>query len=579
MDYLPDKPMTCYQAQLTMALHMKDDPGLTTKRRQAFEAHLRSCPKCAQDYEETKWVMGLVVEYWSEKPENKAILERAKQPVKPKMTVEEGLQDLLRRCPDLAEGLKHQKRMRFIRRVGAFAACLILALLTWMTFSIHPRINQRPHISEPLVPQQVASLVNSTVKIELFAGADKVIVPAGQEILTSADEQKTLIINDRHRMTMNANTSLSIEVLTDNSHVGCMVKLASGEIFTHVEHDGNPFIVGTPYGQAVITGTTFDVKVTDDSTALVVTEGTVKFKSEKGLVNVGAGQLSEIVNRLAPTRPTTCNAKKLTAWATGYKPAPALAQAESNGQWEPTLPSLRQEPIVLEETDYDHWVEQNRDWFKREFPQVFQLQSALAKEGIDVDYPDLLIKTGDAWQFVCLDVSPARFSVIDPNSLIKTASNYGFDKQWLLENVTAAKYALEKPVLLKNGLTALIAFEQWNNSFEDAQKSSDLVGYDDLYSLFYASVYLAETRSLIWFAVRDGRYDLTDKERTEVLALLQKEVTVACEYKNDEMCFTDEQEKPSCDGDTFKTADEKIIGYIEIMKTIEERIAEYELGK
>ena len=87
MDYLPDKPMACYQAQLTMALHMKDDPGLTTKRRQAFEVHLRSCPKCAQEYEETKWVMGLVVEYWSEKPGNRAILEKAKQPVKPRMVV------------------------------------------------------------------------------------------------------------------------------------------------------------------------------------------------------------------------------------------------------------------------------------------------------------------------------------------------------------------------------------------------------------------------------------------------------------------------------------------------------------
>ena len=571
MDYLPDKPMTCYQAQLTMALHMKDDSGLTTKRRQVFEAHLCSCPKCAQDYEETKWVMGLVKEYWPEKPENKAILEKAKQPVKPRMTVEEGLQDLLRRCPDLAEGLKRQKRMRFIRRIGAVAACLILALSAWLTFSIHSEPDQKLQISEPPAPQQIVSVPKPTIKIELVSGTNKVVVLANQKISTSTNEQKTLIINDKHRMVVNANTILSIEPLAQNDHVGCMVELASGEIFTHVEHDGNPFIVGTPHGQVVITGTTFDIKVTDSSTILVVSEGIVRFESDEGSVNVTAGQLSEIAANSVPTMPTACNSAELTAWANEGEIKEELAHVDKNVIDEIGLDLRLLFPTVaLESIDYENWVEKNRDWFQRQFPWIFQLKNALAKEGIEVDYPDLLTKTGDAWQFVCLDKIPVRFSVISSDSLLKTASGYGFDKQWLLENVPLAKTALEKSISSENNVAGLKAFQRWLKYAKEKKPPIPI------YS-FRASKYLAETRSLIWFAVRAGQYDLTDEERSEVLALLQEEVTAACECRNDDL-YPEGELKSSCD-DICQEHVDCVVGYIETMKTAEEEIAEYEIGR
>ena len=108
--------------------------------------------------------------------------------------------------------------------------------------------------------------------------------------------------------------------------------------------------------------------------------------------------------------------------------------------------SLRKEPIVLEETDYDHWVEQKRDWFKQEFLWIFQLKEALAKEGIEADYPELLIKTGDVWQFVCLEATPARFSVIEANSLLKTASdNGGFSSAVLIAGTFSSNHCLPKP--------------------------------------------------------------------------------------------------------------------------------------
>jgi len=298
----------------------------------------------------------------------------------------------------------------------------------------------------------------------------------------------------------------------------------------------------------------------------VVSEGTVQFESESGVVNVAAGQTSKIVGKSAPSIPLSCDTAELTTWATGYKPEPILAQVESNDDWYLALLSLGKEPIVLEETDYDSWVERKRDWFKREFPWIFQLKDALAEEGIEANYPELLTKTSDVWQFVCSDGVPARFSVINPDSLLKIASDYGFDKQWILKNVPVAKSALDKPPLSENSSAGLKAFERWLGYLDETKRATPPT---PIYS-YHASKYLAETRSLIWFAVKGGKYDLTDKGQTTVLALLQKEVTTAYECQND-MLYFGEKEKPSCDDMCQKPVD-SVAGYIKTMKFLEETI-------
>ncbi|MHC4159904.1 MAG: FecR family protein, partial [Planctomycetota bacterium] len=494
-----EKPykMTCEEAQLLMVPMWAKMLGITSKEKMAFNVHVIVCPACSKEYKETKELMPLVKKHWGPVSiETRQLLERAGHKVLEQkhistnrsqpMTVEEGWKDLCRRCPDLAE---KPKSLQLFLRIGAVAACLVVGILTWMVFSNYSKPQTLPQDSSS---QQVASAPKPSVKVELVTDTGNIPIPSDQQI-TSADQLKTLLINDKHKMRMNTNTVLAVEPLVEHSNIGCLVKLTSGQIYTHVRHDGNPFVVDTAYGEAVITGTTFDIKATDTSVTLVVSEGTVQFESENGVVNITAGQTSEIVGQSAPSNPILCNADELTAWATGYKLEAILTQVKSNTDpWEPPLSSLKRDPIVLNETDYDRWVEWERDWFKQEFPQVFQLKDALAKKGIEVDYPELLIKTGDVWQFVCLEVSPAQFSVINPDSLLKTASNYGFGKQWLLGNVPAAKSALEKPVLSENSFTGLKAFERWLDYFDETK---GLTPPTPIYS-FHASKYLANTRSL-----------------------------------------------------------------------------------
>lgn len=555
--------MDCKEAQVLLIPHILGDLDPDSRQCHELEAHLLSCQVCAEEYETNKWVVEFIQEH-------KTLFAEAFETIDKKRAAE---QEEIKRSWQAVQAklakIEAQEKQAKLRRTlwkvtAAAAACVVIGISAWLTLS-NSKTLEKP------IMQQLTVAPAPSMKIELLSDTGNIAVPAGTQIKTTASELKTLIVNGRHRMVLNTETALSIEPLEDNGRLGCMIKLAAGEIFTHVEHDGNPFIVGTAHGKAIIKGTTFDVKAADAGTTLVVTEGTVQFESEQGLVEVAAGQISEIVAQSAPTKPVSCDTTELTAWATGHEIKTVLAKIRSTlDAYDLTdlWLSARSGPIDLEAINYENWIEKKRDWFKREFPWIFQLQDALKKERIEVDYPELLIQSGDVWQFVCLDVSPARFSVVDPNSLLKIASNYGFDKRWLLENVPAAKSALEKPVLSANSFTGLKVFERWLKYLDE---TNELEPPTPIYS-FHASKYLANTRSLIWFAVKDGKYGLTDEERAEVLVLLQEEVTAACNCQNDELYPLDEQEKPSCDDDTFKTADERIIEYIETIKDVEERI-------
>ena len=88
---------------------------------------------------------------------------------------------------------------------------------------------------------------------------------------------------------------------------------------------------------------------------------------------------------------------------------------------------------------------------------------------------------------------------------------------------------------------------------------------------------MTETRSLIWFIIRDGQYDLTDEERIKVLALLQEEVIATCQCQN-EVLYPWEKEKQSCD-DIGREPVDSVIGHIETIKAIEKQIVKYEIIK
>jgi ferric-dicitrate binding protein FerR (iron transport regulator) len=537
--------MTCEEVQLLVVPMWANMSGIADKEKEAFNAHILVCSACAEEYEETKELMSLVKAHWGTiSDDTQKLLEdnryevgdkkQVSLPRTHKMTVEEGWQNLLRRCPGLAEAAERGRQLRWIKRISAIAACLIVGILAYLAFSVYPKT--------AVESVQVVSSPISSVKIELLSNNTKTLIPSNQPII-SADGLKTLLINNKHQMVLNVGTSLSIEPLTTNSNLGCLVKLNSGEIYTHVEHDGNPFVVQTANGKAIITGTTFNVKAEGNNTTLIVSEGNVQLKSRKGEVSVGAGQLSQIVNQSAPKKPVVCDTDKLTAWAKDSKPILVQVKSNNDNSWQLPLSSLKPEPINLDSTNYKFWVEEKRDWFSKNFPWIFELKNALAKEGIEADYPELLIKSNDVWQFMCLNKAriPARFSLPDCDSLLKTVIFYDFDKEWLLKNIPSAKVALGQTPLMQSALTGPKAFDQWLKYAKEEEKAPPPYYYSA-----DACKYLVETRSLIWFAVRNGKLDLTDIQRVEVLDLLQQEVTAACDCQNNILYLASEQKTSYC---------------------------------
>ncbi|MHC5059958.1 MAG: FecR domain-containing protein [Planctomycetota bacterium] len=342
--------MNCQEAQVLSIPHIMGDLDPSSKQYQELEAHLAICQVCAEEYESSKETVEFIQEHKAEFAEAFEAIDREKAAEQEE--IERCWKRMEAELDKLEAQKKQEKQAKFRRlfvRVSAAAACLAIGVFTWMTFSIH----STPETTQKLVPQQVILAPKLSVKIELISENGSILIPANRQIVSSNNESKTLVINNKHRMTMNSNTSLSVESLEKNG-IGCLVKLDFGQIYANVEHDGNPFVVDTAHGKAVITGTTFDIKATDTGTTLVVGEGAVQFGSDGGFVNVAAGQTSRIIAKLAPTRPILCNAAKLTAWATGYKASPVLAQvaptksysntSTSNFSW-----STDEEPIVLEE--------------------------------------------------------------------------------------------------------------------------------------------------------------------------------------------------------------------------------------
>ena len=158
--------MTCEQAHLLMVPMWANDTSITEQEKNAFESHITMCPVCRSEYEETCRLMPIVKEHWGSISEDTLeLIEKAGQSYKPKMTVEEGWKDLLRRCPDLAVTVKLQKRQQLLHRLSAVAACLVIGVSIFLTFSIY----SKPEVATKSTYQQVAPVPKSSVRIEVVS--------------------------------------------------------------------------------------------------------------------------------------------------------------------------------------------------------------------------------------------------------------------------------------------------------------------------------------------------------------------------------------------------------------------------
>ena len=477
--------MDCEQAQILLAPHILGDLDNDPQRCRELQAHLLCCPDCSEMYEDFQETIGFVLDH---KAEFAQAFKKARARDEENAVVSE------------EPPARFPKNRNLFVKISAIAACLVVGFGLFMAAN---QLNKAQNDTSPVASVQQ----QSPVKIELVSGDTTEIIPAGQ-LIAAVNGLKTLRINDNRQMVLNIGTELSIQPY----NLGCMVKLNHGEIYTEVEHDGKPFMVETSHGRAVITGTTFNIKADRGRMDLAVIEGSVQFESEKeGVVTVQGGYQSSIVSGTKPTKPVACNIASISQWARGQKPNEMIQDNQPDSRFS----ELLDQPISflphrdLEEIDFDIWISQHRPWFEREFPWTKRLQKLLAQDGVEVDTIDLLIESGDSRRFAWPEYAPQRVLSEDRRIIQPIATQYGIETDRLIS---------AKPFVQSKRISNIEAFEKWLDAF-DKDKGNVII------DSIHAATFLANTRSLVWFAVKNDKIQVQGKQ--QALGLLAEQVRTA----------------------------------------------------
>jgi len=530
MAWHSDISLTCQQAGLLMSLHVRGDPELSCEQRRAFEAHLAACPSCAAECEQDRQLVALLRRHW---PSGEGICASGQATPYWPMTVQEGWEDLKCRCPSLAQACRNSERekrrqllFRRMRPIAA-AACLVLAVgIGWTVL----------RSGRPARPGGVA--VNHSQPEGAFA---EFITPRGRTPLPLGTPVKTdespreVLLGGMHRVVMNRDAEATFSAVGDPAcQAGASspakltyeIRLSRGELYVEVV-PGNPLTVQTPNALLAVLGTKFDVLARDGRTELVLLKGSVRFSGLAGeaggpagrSVDVPAGHVSVIAGMSGPSAPRQTDALAATAWARELAFTNAIALAHPNADLH-LLDSIRDcwpsaKAPDLNTIDYVTWRDAHRDWFAREFPWIFKAQRALKDQrGLDVDYIELLMVSGDIWQFHYPRPVGEPTPVIDPAGIRRIAEHYGADGAALWRDVqpSPADPMRRAPATAAdssggdNNNTAqawLSAMDAWRSGVASEADHPNHFPAALLLSSLEAASYLANTRTAAWLWVSE----------------------------------------------------------------------------
>jgi len=240
------------------------------------------------------------------------------------------------------------------------------------------------------------------------------------EPVVATDEVIELRLGGRHRVLLNRGAKLIVEAdsiaqsTPAGENLAWRLDLAVGELYAEVV-PGSRFAVTTPNALATITGTKFNLRATAEASDLTLVEGSIDFASRGGgneAVDVRAGYSSQVLDDARPTTPVPAAVARSVAWTNETKTS---GHAVSDGQAYRLarieldqlagLDALRDEALLPVLPDYRTWSyerfrDEMRPWFAEQFPWAMVLEKALNEEhGIEADYLDVLVISGDVWQF------------------------------------------------------------------------------------------------------------------------------------------------------------------------------------
>ncbi|MBM4033878.1 MAG: hypothetical protein FJ291_19165 [Planctomycetes bacterium] len=169
---------------------------------------------------------------------------------------------------------------RLVRLAVAAAAAMALALGGWLLFGSKP------------APVRVVTPTN-------WATAPTGEGVFGEAMIKALPDGSVLIVRRGARFAEEGQRRL---------------RLDSGELYLIVAKAPTPFVVATPQGRAEAMGTRFAV-ATDEGTRVAVAQGVVKLSSERGEVEVSAGEEGVVRTGESPRRGPAPRLSHLVSWA------------------------------------------------------------------------------------------------------------------------------------------------------------------------------------------------------------------------------------------------------------------------
>lgn len=512
--------MDCQKAkQLIPSYLALQEPWDESSSKGDLMAHIAMCESCRQEYEETREIVRLFQKYGLNSEDNTVISRQgAKTPREREINIVNSL-----RLLNLSEHRERARETHFsanlyhtdsspkvkpqiTKRVASIAAAIIVCIGLGFLFQVSSNTQ-----TKQVVQQSPPSSLNAIPVVTITENG--VAVSASEPITTDANIRR-LLINHKHEVVVNHHTSLLISPLSSGGELGCLVNLQSGQILAHVEHDGKPFEVHTLQGKAVITGTVFDIQVTEDETILVVAEGEVWLKSDQGEVAVIEGYQSKLAVQSKPTQPMACQVELATQWA-------KLSQVQTSGDdygltlVSDEMLSIRSSNQSYEElggVSFDVWSDRYESWFEQEFPETKRLQVLFAQNGVESDLLDVVVESGGGQRFAWPAYSEKQFLIEDYEALHAIATTVGLDVDF-----SSVSGRMQPKIGLE-------AYKQWKEDFLAASEFEQ-VDIRLILDSIHAANYLANTRSLLWYAIGQGSVSHVYPEGAQLLLSQQVDVT------------------------------------------------------
>jgi len=394
---------------------------------------------------------------------------------------------------------------RVVWRIGslAAAACILFAIgVGWVMMHKGDSGQSQPGIA--------ANADSPAVFAELVTPEGRKPLALNQ-LVTSSDQPQEILLGGMHRVVMNRHTRATFSVeprRTEGPHAGKIpyeIQLAQGELYVEVV-PGNPFTVKTSNARLDITGTKFDVVADGDKTELTLLKGSVRFSAldhPQEAVSVTAGHASTITERRTPSAPSPVDALATTTWARNAALNNAIALADGQADVELVSLSMMREDFWrqadlpdVDTLDYETW----RDAYKQCQSILASLTTATTNQAINADWIEVLMISGDIWQFHYDPKLQADqpLTKIEPAAITRLDRYYSLDEEKILEALGLPESILTTTPSVQGvtpGQRYALALRRWHDAvMAVAPHRPEIKDDPKLFSL-YASQYLAETRT------------------------------------------------------------------------------------